>query len=322
MTSGLKQFLLYCHSVVIEDPLPYLLDYFRLDPISDLARVRIPAVQSLLAEYADISSLLRQNIVIPVQGRTVFGNEVNYLRDEKMIADICASLPQMSDRDVKFRLDMIAEENYRNSFLNNQVDYYFPDSKYVDVLRESLRMMKEKFSSEMFSQALGCSLIGKISAIESNSVTTTDLIGIRENEDLFADWRLFLSDVFQRIERNNGAYTDLDAEYEISLQMEFGRWREKITTSVEKGSMRKFLKESTEKIGIGSISGGLTALATGSESLFLMGMAVGAAGGAVQPLLESIKDGLGVKTKHGGSIALQRHFMALGFTEEEISRKK
>jgi len=54
MTLNLKRYLLYCHGIVIQDPLPYLLDYFENGRTSEAALARLPAVHALLSEYADL----------------------------------------------------------------------------------------------------------------------------------------------------------------------------------------------------------------------------------------------------------------------------
>lgn len=102
-TGELKKYLLFCHGLVMEDPLVYLLDYFRPGSSSNqYALARLPAINSLLLEYSGISDLIRSGIVFPVSEPQYSYNEVPYPEDvllkelSKRIIDENNKIPQLA----------------------------------------------------------------------------------------------------------------------------------------------------------------------------------------------------------------------------------
>ncbi|WP_200967953.1 hypothetical protein [Enterobacter oligotrophicus] len=116
-TGELKKYLLYCHGLVIEDPLVYLLDYFRPGSSNNQhALARLPAINSLLLEYSDISDLIRSGIVFPVSEPQCSDNEVPYPEDcllkelSKRIIDKNDTIPQLA-------AFVLREQFRKNSFI-------------------------------------------------------------------------------------------------------------------------------------------------------------------------------------------------------------
>lgn len=141
MTSEIKKYLLYCHSLCIRDPLPYLLDYFRLAPNSEFALTQLPAVKALLIEYTNLEQLIRKNTVIPISDEvygfhsgSVLGLEENdYLEKQ---------LPHLRN-EVYLLASIIREEQWRIGNLNQNIDFYFTHTDFIEVFRELLRFSEK-----------------------------------------------------------------------------------------------------------------------------------------------------------------------------------
>lgn len=147
-TGELKKYLLYCHGLVIEDPLVYLLDYFRPGCFnSPYAISRMPVINSLLIEYSEISDLIRSNIVFPVSEPHHFENEVPYPDNDLLkelsnrLIDGPKNLPQI--------VEFIFREQFRKQNFDNNVDSFYPGLEYVSVLKEIMKIRQKNSQATM-----------------------------------------------------------------------------------------------------------------------------------------------------------------------------
>ena len=317
MTGEIKKYLLYCHSVCIRDPLPYLLDYYRLAPNSKYALAQLPAVKALLVEYTKLAKLIRKNIIIPISdevygfhsGRALEIEERDYL--QKQLPHLHHVVPLLAG--------IIREEQWRISKLNQDVDFYFTHPDFIEVFRELLRFSETKFTSRDIEEPFSVGLLGGVDAINPNAISIEDITRIRSDEELFADWRSFLGRVFEKLYVSRNDYTDLEGEFCNTLQSEVLYWKDKLERRKEKSSVTKQMLASTDKILIGLTAGAVTGFVTAGPVGSPIGAVTGGIiGGVLPPALESIKGLIRTAYERPNTLSLRNHFLAVGANEHSV----
>ena len=316
MTQSIKKVLLYSHGVVIQDPLPYLLDYFTDGLDNEISRSRVPAVQSLLQEYADLAELVRQQIVIPILEPVLDGMNIPRVQPDH-ITELKGRLPDLGI-DAQILANEILEVEHRRNRLGDRVDPFFPHRDFVRVLRELLLLSEKQFDSRDLLEPFGLTVVGGVTAIDPSAVSTKELVRIRTKDELFADWRVFLGRIFQDLQMRESWYSDIDQEYVIALREEFTSWRERFAVHFKRSSMKTVWSDAGMRVSIGIVSGGVSgALIGGAAGGELGGIVGGAAGSLVQPFIELLRDVFRVHIRRPDAAMLRHHFLALGVLEDE-----
>jgi len=316
MSDNLKRYLLYCHSLVFEDPLPYLLDYFEPNIETDTALRRIPAVNALLAEYADLKQLITSRILLPISHPAIILNELPVL-DKDTQKDLEKRLPNLPSDVVDLLAHKIIEEQYRRRRFNNNVDLFFPHTDYVLILRELLKLEQKKFASTAVSEPFGLAVLGSISALNPRALSTADLVRIRVDDELFSEWRAFLSRVFREIQVREHTFTSVEAEFVVALSEEFLSWRDRFDARLKRGSIKAAFSESGTHISIGMVAGGITGMLGGGTTTLLGALAGGVLGGLVQPAIELAKNIVNKSVQRADALSLRHHFLAVGILDSK-----
>lgn len=307
---AVKKYLLFSHALVIEDPLVYLLDYFRSGLENEYSRARIPRIKDLLIQYAKAGDLIRNKIVFPIAGEPIHINKIAYVSDED-IKGICKRLPDLSASVIQRCCQQIAEERYSLATLDNRADYFFPRPEYVEVLHEIIKLEEAQYVRHHLDRPYGMSIVGKLSSINTDAVSIQDLIDIRMNDSVLAEWRQFLDKSFGELRLEAGQYSDVDSQYRLIAQKNFDEWSEKISAQLFKGSLGKNLRKSLEKISYGTVTsaavGGLIGAMFGTT-----GAVVGGATGAIKSGIEAAVDMMGQTKERIRTRSVNNHFMAIG----------
>lgn len=314
MVRNVKKYLLYCHSLCIHDPLPYLLDYFRLSPKSDVACARLPAVRNLLSEYAELERLIRRRILIPLSDE-VFGfysiNDIELTQEEKNVLE--SKIPGLSKIAVVLLCNAIRKEQFKAKKLKHNIDLFFPHHDYVTVLKELLRLSEAQFTSREVQEPFNVGILGHISTINPDVVSLDDFLRIRANEELFCEWRNFLGQVFQRLYTRQEDYTDLEREFREAVQDELFQWKDKLKEKKKKSSVLNQMFEAADKAMIGFIAGALTGLVTAAPPDAIPGALIGGTiGGGMGPAVEFVRNLIRVAWNRPNTLSLRHHFLALG----------
>lgn len=316
MVDSIKTYLLYCHSIVIQDPLPYLLDYFRYNQEGDHSVNRLPATNALLCEYADLAELIQSNIIIPVSEPTIPPGKVPSLpalwRDK-----ITSKLSMLRPQYVHLMAQKVLEEQYRRRYFNDQIDMFFPKTDYVFVLRELLKLSEQKFESRKITEPFGLAVLGSIATVNSSLLTTQDILRIRSNDSAFDEWRSFLGNVFREIYSQDHDHISLSDEFMHTIRDEFSGQRNKFASKVQKGSLRDALKGSGKGIGIGVMTGAVTWVLTNDPTASWV---AATASGGIKPIIELLANISEAATNKPTAKTFQHHFMAVGLEPDELPK--
>lgn len=306
MTKNIKKYLLYCHSICIHDPLQYLLDFFAFNPYGDISVSYLPMVNSLFIEYAKLGKLIKDRIVIPISDEkfgiwpdvSVTSEEQDYLK---------AQLPELKDV-AGFLGSVITDQQARISFLENRADLFLTHQDFVTVLGKLLQFYETRFASRQILEPFKAAILGEISVINPDEVSIDDIVRMRRNDELFAKFRDTFGRILAELYDPNSTYTDLDGEFKGKVKDELAKWKDEVSIQKKKSPYMKKILESSDKVLIGAIGGGITGFALGGPA----GASIGAiAAGGIPPAIEAIRDFLRVAWDHSENATLRRHFLAI-----------
>ncbi|MCM7456444.1 hypothetical protein M8R64_13290 [Enterobacter hormaechei] len=311
-TGELKKYLLYCHGLVIEDPLVYLLDYFRPGSSNNQhALARLPAINSLLLEYSDISDLIRSGIVFPVSEPQYSDNEVPYPEDcllkelSKRIIDKNDTIPQLAA--------FVLREQFRKKQFHNNIDSFYPSFEHVSVLKEIMKIQQGKFTRNEIITPFGTNVIGSISLLNMNNISIKDICYMRKQEELFSEWRGFLNSTFRELYNHSSDYTDLDNEFLSEVRSEFSNLEMRVNNRLSKAFSNSSLINTGKNISIGAVSGALSGIVTGDlKTTFFMTLFGGMLSGGMQPSVEAVLDLVKNESRRKETKVIKNHFLTLG----------
>lgn len=306
-TRELKKYLLYCHSLVIEDPLCYLLDYFRPGCANSQHTLdRIPAVNSLLLEYSGISDLIKSNIIFPVREPFYFENNVPR-PDGKLLEDLREKLIEK-----RINLHQVTEfiflEQFRKEIFGNNIDSFYPSLDYVTVFKEIMNIRQEKFTTNDIITPFGTNVIGSASLLNLEEISIEDICYMRKHEELFSEWRDFLNVTFKELYHHTSDYSDIDGEFLYQSRMAFTKLDRKINSKFDKAFSHVSLKNTGRKICIGALTGALSGMVTGDAKTALF---MSLLNGMMQPSIETVVDMVTQKLHNKEKKVIRHHFLAL-----------
>lgn len=310
-TSEIKKYLLYCHGLVIEDPLSYLLDYFRPGcKDSPYAQARVPVINSLLIEYSGISELIKSGIVFPVSEPFYYENEVPH-PDKSLLEELSQRLVK-NQHHLSQLTDFIFLEQFRKQKFDNYVDSFYPDLEYISVLNEIMKIRNEKFTHKSIVTPFGASVIGSISLLNLEKISIEDICHMRKQEDLFFEWREFLNHTFETMYDHSSTFTDLDNEFLNVSKNKFHYLENKTNARLTRTFSNISLKNTGKTISIGAISGAFSGMISGDvKSALLMGLFTGMLSGGVQSGVGELIDILNKKKHKKEKSVIRNHFLAI-----------
>lgn len=295
----IKRYLLYCHGLAIHDRLPYLLDYFRLDPNHDQAKKRLPGITALLQEYSHIAELMRTGIVLPLSDEvfgTVFFNE--YL--PRHTDELQAHLPQLKKESLEIVESIIRHGQIEIERADHIIDLFFPSSEYVDVLRELLTIAAARFTSNELEEPFRVGLLASSPGLDLDQVNVDDIVKIRLNDELFERWRTAVAHVLERLHNTRDSYTDAEREAKAVASEELRAWKEDLKRRSDSTSLIKLAKTAVQSATIGVIAGAIA------------DPKAGAGAALVSAALQLIWDYASSRKERATNAALRQHFLVLG----------
>ena len=161
---------------------------------------RISRVKALLTEYANIERLIRRGIVIPVS-TLIFGSHRGYTLTDEESEFLKASFSGFGS-DITLTASIIREEQLQAERLNGNIDLFFPGANYIPVFRELLHFAETKFTSKEVREPFHVGILTEVSSINAQAVSLDEIIRMREDEELFQEWRIFLEEVFRKLYLN------------------------------------------------------------------------------------------------------------------------
>lgn len=307
-TRTIKSYLLYCHGLVIEDPLIYLLDYFNINSAScNYALERMPAIQLLLLEYCDISDLIREEIIFPISEPRYPENEIPSPNEFIMqsLSQRLAEVPNDLSRIVRF----IYREQFRKKNFENNVDIFFPSCNYAFILQELMKIQQEKFTRDEIIKPFATNVIGGFPLLNLDAISIKDICIMRKQDDVFSDWRFFLDLTFKDLYTHSAEYTDLDKEFLASVRSEFSNLQGKVNNRLSKSLSDFSWRGAGQALSLGFASGVISGAATGDlEKILTTSLLTGITLPTLQATVDLVKHQYHRKERR----VIRNHFLALG----------
>ena len=318
----LKPFLLYAHGICFYDPLPGLLDYFRLSSEESSAeKARLPGVAHLLLEYVKIADLIRHQIVVPIPDELFRHYNNDFMLSDREICEVTellASIPhlqkQAKDVDLNKLLgSVIKEQLCLKQRLENRIDLYFPTDFYVSIFQGLLRAASKRYSNNEIYEPFAVSVLADLANLDTSQISITDIITIR-SEDAFFDYRRVLQEILRRLQDREGKFSDLETEFAVAAREEMAECDDRIKQLTRKSNVLKDTLNNVGRVVIGGATGAVGGLLAGSPEIAVLG---GAAGAAAGPLYDILRGAWTATPNSAARASLRHHFLALNSGNSE-----
>jgi hypothetical protein len=233
MARAVKTYLLYCHGLCIHDPLPYLLDYYRLAPDGQAAASTVPAIQAVLREYAKMSTLIEAGVLIPLSEEvtsfyktpTLSPHQVRRL--ESRLAAVKEAALQVGE--------IIRTQQEEAARLEDAVDLLFPRPVWVEVYKVLLGAHPSRFTQRAWEPFYAGALAG-VPAVDADRISSDDLLTMRQEDGrrLFKEWRRFLREVLRGMYTAQEWVSDREPDLHSAVEerLEAG-WYKRLQTRAE-----------------------------------------------------------------------------------------
>jgi hypothetical protein len=299
LVSEVKRYLLYSHGLAFYDPLPYLLDHFRLDPHGEQSRMRLPALRSLLVEYSHLRELLRRGIVVPLADEVFGPIPVTLPCDPEALY---SRLPNIKPEAVEILADIVIRGQIEIERAKRIIDPFFPTYAYVEVLREILRVVSAKFTKNDLEEPYRIGMLADTPAFNVDGLSLDDVVRIRLDEEVFERWRHAVRRILGQLHENAADSSDPEREAREVAADVLREWRSGLKKEAVTSSIKGIIKGAAKGAVIGAVSGGV---------LDPHGLA--AAGTAtVGALLQVAWDLSASRGERAISNAVRQHFLVLG----------
>ncbi len=299
LVSEVKRYLLYSHGLAFYDPLPYLLDYFRLDPHGAESLRKLSAVRSLLVEYSHLRELLRRGIVVPLADEVFGPISSTGPRDLEALE---SRLPNMKPEAVEIMADIVIRGQIEIERANRIIDPFFPTPAYVEVFRELLRMISAKFTSSDLKEPYRVGMLADTPGFDVDRLSLDDVVKIRLDEEVFERWRDAVRKILARLHENTADFSDSDREAREVAAEVLREWQSELRKETVTDSVRGIIKGAAKGAVIGAVSGGIA----DPHGLAAAGTAT------IGALLQVIWDLSSSHRDRVTSKAVRQHFLVLG----------
>jgi len=256
---NIKAFLLYSHEICIQNPLTYLLDYFS----EPRAERQLPAIRHILIELARLKPLVNQGVLhllsdelwsnINQQNFNLQQDELNYIIEN---TDLDYHLIQMLS-------EKILESLYEQEKVDNNIDLFFTNSNFSIVYAKLLEIYHKKYVSSAVLNPMKVGMLGQLELINTSQISLNDIIYIRNNDDLFNEWRLLISETLDTINTNTGSFSDFDNEFVDTFKIKYQTIDSRLIKKLSEDSFFKKIGSFNKKAIIGLLTGGILGAATG-----------------------------------------------------------
>jgi hypothetical protein len=310
ISANAKRLLLYAHSLSFHDTLPGLLDYFRFNPHHETSKARLPAVVALLREYAEMRDLLRNRIVIPLATFADDAMDGSLSEEEKQ--ELSERLQSINPLHAQMLASYIKTEQARGRRLDHRIDLFLPSIESVEVLGELLRIAEDNITTAMVREPFYTNVFASVPSLNSDAVSVADIIRMRNDDEIFAEWRSMLLRVLSQLYEHRGEYTDLEAEFRLQIRDQIADWNARLGERRRSSSALAQILGGGEKISIGVIAGAVTGVATGDPTAGLFAAtASGAAAGVIPAVFEMITNLGKAALNKPNTTTIRNHFLAI-----------
>jgi hypothetical protein len=314
MEHALKPYLLYSHGVAFLDPLPAFLDYFHYSsgPSTSYERDHLPEVERILQQYAAVADLIRHRVLIPI---SINESEPVYRlteEEKKEVEEIVSKGLLSGNASPDFGITLASIVKSQLAFVRrsrNFVDLHFPTKDYVPLLRSLLKAARQPYSRADLQQPFDAGLLGSVSNIDVSKISIQDVLEVRK-EGVFEDYRAVLRRAFERVHRNEGEFSSVEAEFSRAIRDELAESDSKIKEMTKKSNLLRDLISNADRILFGALAGTLGGLSVAqTPTAALVGAA---AGGALRPTYDIIRGMLTSSTSGAARTSLRNHFLVMG----------
>lgn len=254
LEKSVKKTLLYSHEVCVQDPLTYLLDFFSTDPENEYGKQRIPVISHIFKELARMTPLMKHGLLHIVSDEVFPG-----LSDYKLVEQNREIERAMKEKigvegfnGHDFRL--LLQSFYEQFVLSENIDLYFPNEKFKELFKVFLDVNQENYTSKKLETPANFGVLGGLQEINTEKINVNDIISIRQNERVFEDWRLLLSETFKEMNHNKGNYTNSTNEFNNIINEQTRKFDTDILKKARESAFFGNLPKTSEKVFAGFAS--------------------------------------------------------------------
>jgi hypothetical protein len=315
----LKSFLLYSHGICFLDPLPGLLDYFRLPPEETaFAKARLPGVAQLLLQYVKIADLIRHRIVVPISDEVfgLYSRNTLFLTEKERheIRSYLAAIPGYREHEKYADLlgENIKEQLLLNQRMEHRIDLYLPHYSCVPILQGLWGSASQRYTSNKLYEPFEVGVIGDLASLDTSQISITDIISIR-SESAFDDYRRILQKILRRLQDREGQFSSLESEFAVAAREEMAECDEKIKQLTKTSSVLTL--KNLERVLIGGACGSVGGILAGSPEVTVLGAA---AGGAIRPIYDIVTGAWTESPSSAARASARNHFLVLDPLDERF----
>lgn len=237
MANRIKKYLLFSHSLCIEDP------------ISSIAGLPLTpgiifAWRELCREILLVKNLIQCNLLIftPLHRHNALHNLLP--RND---------LPKGLDFPESYIAYRIVEQVNNQILLNGNIDLYFPNFRYIEIYKKSLFFHWKRFS-EAFYDPYYVYVLSQLDSIDPQWIGEGDILQMRKFPQLFKEWRNFLRAVCKNFHRTPKEFMEFEEPFRVALQNEFNKRKQAFSVYAQ-GEASATLQHHLAAVGITGFHG-------------------------------------------------------------------
>jgi hypothetical protein len=317
MEQALKPYLLHSHGVAFLDPLPAFLDYFQYSsgPATSYEKDQLPQVERLLQQYAVVADLIRHHVLIPISISDAEPFFSLTEEEKKAVEETIKTGLLGREASLEFQITLASIVKSQLDFVRrsrNSVDLHFPTKNYVPLLRSILKTAQRPYSSGDLRQPFDAGLLGSISNLDVSKISIDDILRVRE-EEVFDHFRAVLRRAFERVHRNEGEFSSVEAEFSRAIRDELAESDAKIKEMTKRSNVLKDIANNVDRIAFGAFTGSIGGMIAQSPTAAVIGAALG---GGARPAYDIIRSMFTSSTTGGARESLRNHFLVMGMKDK------
>jgi hypothetical protein len=352
ITDAIKRTLLFAHRIVVNDELlSELHDYlYPVEQLSAPAEAREARVRFVLAVYAELAPLLRDEVVLLVEHRNE--REVAQGAQHPFRLDVpnTVTLAQRSaaafrkrfptshlvradrewggggvfshgtngggrinlndQKDIEYLARLIIHSLLPMRLHQPRLDPCFTSLEVARLYGQILSEVKEGWTRYDLERPLIMTELATNGGIQPRALSVAEAATIRRDEEIFADWRTLVRDVVSEVVAEPATDAAREAMLRATVREREAEWRARFKDRLADGGMLRDLIDPRQSILTGVCAAGIFSLATGAPSLAAAAVAAGSE--IARDVLVYVLDAGTQGSRRAAQRALQSHFMAVG----------
>lgn len=281
-----------------------------------------------LLELVSLEELIRRKIVIPVPMHIdrmwghandvinapwskVYHNALHLgPKEEAIVRAVSSRLADSSGFDkrtaTQYSLKALIDQSVCQS-AGFEFDPIFRELGPAMAYRAALLTLKTKISSANSIEPIAMHQVIANKAIDHEKVSTSDLIQIRLNEDLFETWRTIIRECAEHLDSNQGKYNDSGKEMAEYVAAQQRTWNERAEKILGQGALATFQTGAVQVV-IGLAVGAFVGAAIDAAK----GPLIGGVSNAVKPLYDLFAKGKKAIEGRPQRVSFDHHMLAVG----------